>query len=409
MTDLAKLQRLGVIQRAFTPSAPVSRLDMLAGRMAQLTDVIRAVNMSGQHVGLYGERGVGKTSLANVLHEVFERAAEKGYRAVLVNCTTDDDFRTIWRSVFMDLGLNVDEFDYETYTPEGVRRVIEQYSERALIVLDELDRLENNEALTALADTIKTFSDHAVPSTIVLVGVARSLGQLIGEHESIVRALVQIEMPRMSTRELAEILEKGCSKAQIAADPDAITEIAMLSEGLPHYAHLLGLHAAERAVQNDRELIEVRDVHAAIPIAVNRHTIVDAYQQATRSTRPDALFPQVLLACALAPKNELGFFTSGSIRDPLETIAGRRLEIPAFSNHLSQFLEPDRGSVLQREGTSRRYFYRFSDPIFQPYVVLHGLSTGMITDEQRRKFQAPPASADLTPSQFEIDKPQPLF
>jgi hypothetical protein len=33
----------------------------------------------------------------------------------------------------------------------------------------------------------------------------------------------------------------------------------------------------------------------------------------------------------------------------------------------------------------------------------------MITDEQRRKYHAPPASAGLTPSQFEIDKPQPLF
>jgi len=79
------------------------------------------------------------------------------------------------------------------------------------------------------------------------------------------------------------------------------------------------------------------------------------------------LFSEVLLACAIAPKNALGFFTSASIRDPLAVIAGRRLEIPAFSNHLSQFLEPERGAVLQRDGSSRRYFYRFSDPIFQPY------------------------------------------
>jgi hypothetical protein len=40
--------------------------------------------------------------------------------------------------------------------------------------------------------------------------------------------------------------------------------------------------------------------------------------------------------------------------------------------------------VLRREGSSRRYFYRFTDPIFQPYVVLNGLSTGLITDEQLR-------------------------
>ena len=190
---------------------------------------------------------------------------------------------------------------------------------------------------------------------------------------------------------------------------DAIDEITTLSEGLPHYTHLLGLHAAQRAVQDDRNTVLLHDVQRAIPKAVDRHTILNDYQQATRSARKDALFPEVLLACALAPKNQLGYFTSGAIREPLEVIAGRRIDIPAFSNHLSQFLEPERGSVLQREGSSRRYFYRFSDPIFQPYVVLKGLSSGLITDEQRRRFQVAPAHPEITPGDFETHRPQSLF
>lgn len=213
----------------------------------------------------------------------------------------------------------------------------------------------------------------------------------------------------MSIQELGEILAKGCARANLTAVPDAIEEIAALSEGLPHYAHLLGLHAGQNAVQEDRDQIRVADVRAAIPKAVNRHTILNDYQQATRSARKDALFSQVLLACALAPKNPLGYFTSGSIRDPLEVIAGRRLDIPAFSNHLKRFLEPERGSVLQREGTQRRYFYRFRDPIFQPYVVLEGLSSAMITDEERRRFQQVKPPPDLSPEQFEAPGAQQLF
>jgi hypothetical protein len=42
-----------------------------------------------------------------------------------------------------------------------------------------LDRLEDDDALTALADTLETLSDHAVTSTLVLVGVARSIGELV--------------------------------------------------------------------------------------------------------------------------------------------------------------------------------------------------------------------------------------
>jgi hypothetical protein len=188
----------------------------------------------------------------------------------------------------------------------------------------------------------------------------------------------------MAMGELSEILASGCERAGLFPRPDTLHEVAALSEGLPHYTHLLGLHAGQHAVQNDRTEVTVADVRRAIPKAVDRHTILSDFQQATRSARKDALFSQVLLACALAPKNQLGFFTSGAIRDPLQVIAGRRIEIPAFSNHLSQFLEAERGSVLRREGSSRRYFYRFTDPIFQPYVVLNGLSTGLITDEQLR-------------------------
>ena len=162
-------------------------------------------------------------------------------------------------------------------------------------------------------------------------------------------------------------------------------------------------------MQEDRSDVTVDDVQAAIPKAVDRHTILSDYQRATRSARRDALFSQVLLACALAPKNQLGFFTSGSIRDPLEVIAGRRIDIPAFSNHLSQFLEPERGAVLQREGTSRRYFYRFTDPILQPYVVLNGVAEGLITDEQLRQFQPRDDDSGAAPGDFETTRPQSLF
>ncbi len=401
------MDRIRAVSSAFTPGAPVGQLEMLAGRADQLTDIVSAVSMRGQHVGLYGERGVGKTSLATVLAEYFTIIGElSGLKSVIVNCSTDDTFASLWHNIFTELGVESDE---RQIAPEYVRRALQALPSASLIVIDELDRLEDDDTLTALADTIKTLSDHAVESTLVLVGVARSIGELIGEHASLVRALVQIEMPRMRIEELGAIVTKGCKQADIAAKQDAIGDIAALSEGLPHYTHLLALHAALRTVQEDRAEITGSDVQQAIPKAVDRHTILSDYQRATRSARKDALFSEVLLACALAPKNQLGFFTSGSIRDPLEVIAGRRIEIPAFSNHLSQFLEPERGAVLQREGSSRRYFYRFADPIFQPYVILTGLSRGLITDEQLRKLQKRDEGELSTPTAYETSSPQQLF
>lgn len=352
-------------------------------------------------------RGVGKTSLAKVLSEYFDAAnLATGLHSTIVNCSTEDTFGSLWHNIFVELGLP--EGDGEA-SPEYVRRALETLGAPTLIIIDELDRLDDDDALTALADTLKTLSDHTVPVTLVLVGVARSIGELIGEHASIVRALIQIEMPRMTIDELCEVLTKGCKQAGITITPDAMLDIAILSEGLPHYTHLLGLHAALRAVQDDRARVTAQDVQAAIPKAVDRHTILSDYQRATRSARKDALFAEVLLACALAPKNRLGFFTSGAIRDPLQVIAGRRIEIPAFSNHLSQFLEPERGAVLQREGSSRRYFYRFTDPIFQPYVILTGLSEKLITDEQLRLLQDRHEGDEPAPTDYETSVPPQLF
>jgi hypothetical protein len=54
------------------------------------------------------------------------------------------------------------------------------------------------------------------------------------------------------------------------------------------------------------------------------------------------------------------------------------------------------------------YFYRFSDPIFQPYVILKGLSSNLISDEQRRMFQVAEVDTEVTPSDFETNTPQQL-
>jgi hypothetical protein len=37
-----------------------------------------------------------------------------------------------------------------------------------------------------------------------------------------------------------------------------------------------------------------------------------------------------------------------------------------------------RGAVLKRSGVKRRFRYRFTDPLMQPFVIMKGLADGVI-------------------------------
>jgi Cdc6-like AAA superfamily ATPase len=381
MTESDKFQRLQRVGEAFRPSAPVDAIDLFMGRDAQRTDVMGAVMQVGRHVALYGERGVGKTSLARVLSIVLDGDVG-GFKSTMVNCNTESTFEPLWETIFRRLGVTAAEL-----SPEGVRSTLEALDTHALIVIDELDRLEDDPSLSLLADTVKTLSDHAVRATLMLVGVASSIEGLLGEHASIVRNLEQIKMPRMEVNELREILRTGCEHTELSMSSQAEDTIVRLSEGLPHYTHLLGYRAAERVVQDERSTITGEDVKAAISRAVEGHTIENAYVRAVRSSQPGNLYREVLLACAIAQKDSLGYFTSGQVREPLAVVAGRYLEIPAFSKHMKEFVSVERGSVLRREGKPRGYSYRFGDPMVQPYIIMRALDDNLITEQQLIQLQ----------------------
>lgn len=102
------------------------------------------------------------------------------------------------------------------------------------------------------------------------------------------------------------------------------------------------------------------------------------YLRAIQSSRAGNLYAQVLVACALAKKDELGYFPAKNVREPLSRIMGISYDIPAFAKHLNAFMDMERGSILQRRGSERSYRYRFSDPLMQPYALLSGIASSLI-------------------------------
>lgn len=54
------------VREVFTPHNPVTKQEYLHGRESVVSRIIKATNTPGQHALLYGDRGIGKTSVANI-------------------------------------------------------------------------------------------------------------------------------------------------------------------------------------------------------------------------------------------------------------------------------------------------------------------------------------------------------
>ena len=397
------------LARIFNPSGPVRHRELLQGRVDELSRVLSAVSQPGQHVILFGERGVGKTSLASLTHEFwldFARDAAVGIVPLRYNCEPADTFGTIWAHIaelltdeyakrsqplpagdaWLDLHA---EITHEVASAHSVRRFLDLTNETNIIVIDEFDQVGDKDTVRQFASLIKALSDHLAPSTLILVGVADTVDDLIEDHASIDRATTQVSLPRMSKAELRSIVESAYDQIGLFATPDLSGLMAGLAQGLPHYAHRLGQEAGFAAVERESLLVARRDVDRAVAMAIEhtQESIRMAYRLATASPRPDALFDRVLLACALARSDELGYFAPAGIRGPLARITGKAYDYPQFARHLKQFAAPRRGEVLQVSGGSRRRRYRFANPLLRPYVVLRGINDGVISADAVGEFE----------------------
>ncbi len=394
--------------RVFTPGSAINEKDLFAGRISQIRRIVDAVSQTGLHAVLYGEPGVGKTSLANVCAAFLKGMGPTEILAPKVNCVTSDDFASIWRKVFGEIQITkkisgagffpqdkelvfsvLDDLPGQI-TPDIVMTTLDSLGRNFLVVvvIDEFDRIASDSVKREVADTIKMMSDRQARATLLLVGVADSVVALIREHQSIERALLQIHMPRMERDELEEIIKNGLERLTMTIEPRALKEIVSLAKGLPYFVHLLGLHVARRALDADEKKVTQKHLQAAIKEALEgaQQTMRSAYHDATVSVRKETIHQHVLLGCALAKTDDFGYFTAGAVVEPLSIVRNKPYQLPYFAQHLKDFSGEKRGKILQQVGGPHNRRYRFRNPMMQPFVIMKGLSDGLIDAPTLEKF-----------------------
>jgi energy-coupling factor transporter ATP-binding protein EcfA2 len=388
--DMERLHRLKAANQIFTPGYPVSHQDMFAGRMEQLQRVIDTLQAPGRHPVLFGQRGVGKTSLANILGQVF-----KNLLSVKVSCDGSDTFATVWNRVLVSasirfkqkaLGFSGEDsessitlgqalgHDPSLAKPAEIADLLRRMEAPVVVIFDEFDKLIAKETKAAFSDLIKIVSDTAPQAKLVVVGVADNIHELVGEHASIERNLVHVELPLMSDGEIGTIFSKGLDRLGIAYEDSVVAQVPKLAGGFPHYAHLLGLACAKAVIYSNGASVGHVNFDQACSIALQDaiEKYRDAFARATATTQISR-YPRVLAACGYAQTDGRGVFRATDVVDAFRSVFGDSLSVQAVVPALGEFLSLERAGVLAPVTVAGRQCYRFADPMMRPYCRLKGL------------------------------------
>lgn len=269
-----------LIRDAFTPSQPVNESAMFAGRRGLLEDLIVAIEDQRLHFVLYGDRGIGKTSILHVLSNL---ATDADYLVCYISCGERMTFSDFARRIAQRVPL-LFHGDYAPGSPEIEQGMhlsdllpqgdidVSTFGEmlgklsdtRVLMLLDEFDRVETDEFRRSIAELIKTLSDRAAPAQVVIAGVAPDLAELIAQIPSIRRNVLGVLVPNMTDEEVGEMLAIAERRTGLSFSEDARELIGLASLGLPYLVGLVAQHAALLATGRDDFSVSKADVREAI-------------------------------------------------------------------------------------------------------------------------------------------------
>ena len=296
------------VHDTFLPGQHIADAKRFCGRKEQIKTAVKALSREGTSIVVYGNRGVGKSSLVEIVKLIaqdqtslvydfkFNHLLPKHgfqYKVVSVDCDNDTitsekvlqrlltspqgfgslvtprlevvqdttkagaAISLLQRMFSANLGTEhkeirkaiLEESVVETFSNvvQAIAKELLREREKLLIVIDEFDRVRETAIVSSL---IKTLSKGN--TKFLLSGVAESYHDLIKEHPSIHRQLDQgiIQLAPMGPDEL-EAIFKGAEEHNnglISFHRDLIADIIVKSFGYPYFVHLFGQMALDEYV-----------------------------------------------------------------------------------------------------------------------------------------------------------------
>ena len=239
-------------------------------------------------------------------------------------------------------------------------------------MFDEFDNISNKKTRHSFADLIKSFSDNVSYTTIVIVGIADNVEELIGSHQSLERCLKQVKMPVMSYEESSEIIDKGLEKLEIKIEPSIRDKIIEFSSGFAHYIHLLCLYGSEEIVANEKNTFNSAYLSIAIQKGIENanEQLRYSYQKAIFDSQQNSKWISVLNACAHAKTDQFNCFKISNVLEQYNKNRQKPVISGNIIYNINQFCNKERGDILKKIGKGVNTRFRFINPLMRAFVKL---------------------------------------
>lgn len=384
------------------PSRHIELQDQLKGRARTLNEMLDAFETPGAHPFIWGARGIGKTSVGHTACGVYEDEVEL---CSVVACGKETTFRSLLQDIVNDasqrqpkllggkkvkaqfkaLGLTLsgetgDLFQLpEEVSPNQATTIIQNtiqpsdVDKTGCIIVDEFDRLSNDETFQHLADMLKQMSVVGTRVKMIFCGVTRDLDDLLSAHESVDRYVQGVELKPLPQNAIWEIQNDVEVEFGISFHRGQQIRLSQIACGYPHFAHLILKYTLMSMFENKVETRKVSD--STFTDALNR----SAEKAATRlRTAYDAAirkgtdrYIEVLFALAHGPHLERQF---KNVVSDYKAIMERRPEREGYDadknngQDIRNALDSLHRRKFLRKGKSG--WYEFEDPMLRGYVRL---------------------------------------
>jgi len=386
------------IRDVFTPHIPVDEISHFFGREDEATRLVSVINSPGQHILLYGDRGVGKTSLAKTTCKLILQKLQRG-DFFEKRCDSGDTFSSIFEEPLEKVGI---DFSFKektqthnqgggaeinagfvkadlsskretkttqtaTFKPDSPSWVANQLkSLSGIMLIDEADAISSNKDKKKIAELIKLLSDYNSTFKLVVVGIAATGEELTAGHPSVERCLKEVALQRMSDDDLKKIILNGMNSLSLRPDDSVVEKIVDISAGYPHFTHLVSLKCGESAIINDNRHVTKEVLKGALNEAVKDSE--GALQRMLESTLRVLNTPQeyklLLLTAAYCNTPE---FRSVELRERLQSKFNIEVDSKALSRRLTKLTQGDTTTILYKPA---RGCFQLSDPRMPSFLKM---------------------------------------